>query len=195
MSSIYWTGAQWAASQGSLPVKRAPNCAHNSAPLLSIDGKRPPCAQCLLYALLFVCFHVFWKHQPFTPLLCDAWWYNDAGPQTGNNLDLSVCVCVFVSLCCCVCVITPACLYVWNNCANCCVKIALCWRETRDESRVICSGETRGACSLNLLLQKHRNENHFFSHFLFSDDKPVLKKCLCNRQKNLVHDLYAIRGD
>lgn len=73
--------------------------------------KRPPLflhprAECCLCAPLFVCFHVFWKHQPFAPLVCDAWWYNDAGPQTGNNLRLffpplcaCVCVFVFVSLC------------------------------------------------------------------------------------------------
>ena len=111
---------------------KGPPTVHTIQPLYSqFMVKDPPCTECLLCALLFVCFHVFWKHQPFTPLLCDAGWYNDAAPQTGNNLEvffffLRVCACVFVSLCSCVC------LYVWNNCANCCVKIVLCLRETGD---------------------------------------------------------------
>lgn len=70
-------------------------------PLLSIHGKRPPWAECLLCAPLFVCFGVFWKQQPFTPLFCDASWYNDADPPTGNNLEPFLCVFVpfFVAVC------------------------------------------------------------------------------------------------
>lgn len=109
---------------------KGPPTVHTIRPLYSqfrLKAPLPPpnSAERLLYALLFVCFHVFWKQQPFTPLLCDAGWYNDAGPQTGNNLELwkkkspsvcvSVCVCVCVCLCVCVSVCVSKCLefFVW----------------------------------------------------------------------------------
>jgi len=133
---------------GVLTCEKDPPTLHTIQPPYSqfMVKAPPPSVECLLYALLFVCFHVFWKQQPFTPLLRDAWWYNDADPQTGNNLELFLCVrlrlCPFILLC----VVESVCECLWNNCANCCVKIALRWRGSTDQSGVICSVRPCAAC-------------------------------------------------
>lgn len=108
---------------------KGPPTVHTIQPLYSqFMVKDPPAlnASCMHYYLsVFMCFS---KHQPFTPLLCDAWWYNDAGPQTGNNLNLFFFFLLSTSLSLCVAVCVRSSVlsfYVWNNCANCCVKMAL----------------------------------------------------------------------
>lgn len=99
---------------GVLTCEKDPQTLHTIQPLYSRftvkDRPHPHCAERLLCALLFVCFHVFWKQQTIhtSPLLM----------RVGRMMQILkqetsfVCVCVFLWRFVLLCVAESACVCI-----------------------------------------------------------------------------------